>query len=366
MRVRRAIVMDTLATYVTPGKQRVKILDFGCGSGLLVDELSKKGMSVYGVDMSEEAIAFGKSRGIKGLSVLSSDHIDFPDDTFDAILMLDVLEHLEPVDHILTEVERILKPGGVMIIMVPAFMFLWGIQDTVSQHYRRYTKPTLSADIRRSTKLEPIRISYFNTFLFPPIALVRIVSSYFNLNKRESDFNLNSPMINKILFAIFNTERWFLQRIDYPFGVSILSVYRKHTTHRQTAPDHNPIKQVFRFIATGAMTAVLYLSISYILGTVLGIHYITTTIAAYTLALLFNFTVQKYWSFENKDSKGKTPMQAIRYIGWSVIGIAANTGMVYLLVAKMHLWYLIAQAVASCLFAAASFFAYRRIFRTKE
>lgn len=227
MVIRRMIVRDNLARYLQKKPGDTELLDFGCGSGLFVDELSHAGFNAHGLDVSAEAVGFGRLKGIKNLDIIESYKIDFPDNTFDAILSMDVLEHLENEDRALSEIERVLKPGGVVVIMVPAFMFLWGVQDEASHHYRRYTKKHLLRVIKKSTKLEIVRSSYFNTFLFPAIAAVRLLSRLFHLKGRESDYDLNSPLLNKILFAIFNAERKLLQKTSYPFGVSILAVLRK-------------------------------------------------------------------------------------------------------------------------------------------
>src|SRR3989344_1354262 len=227
MKVRRGIIQDNLSKYIQKKPKDVKLLDFGCGSGLFVDELGKDGFDAYGLDNSEEAIKFGQSKGIKNIGVIGSQKISFPDNTFDAVLSLDVLEHLENESWALREIERVLKSGGIAIITVPAYHFLWGVQDDVSHHFRRYTKGWLLREIKKSTSLEIIRSSYYNTFLFPPIAAVRLLSRLFKWKGRESDYDLNSPFLNKILFFIFNTERKLLKKINYPFGVSILAVLKK-------------------------------------------------------------------------------------------------------------------------------------------
>jgi 2-polyprenyl-3-methyl-5-hydroxy-6-metoxy-1,4-benzoquinol methylase len=227
MRVRRAIVMDNLTKYLEKKHEHTKVLDFGCGSGLFVQELAQAGYDAHGLDISDEAIKFGALQGIKNLGVIDSHKINFPDNTFDAVLTLDVLEHLEKTDWALAEMQRVVKPGGVIVIMVPAFMFMWGVQDEVAHHYRRYTEDLLKKEITDATKLQFVRMSYFNTFLFLPIVAVRLLSKLFNIKGRESDFDLNNPTLNKIFFAIFNAERKLLQKINYPFGVSVLAVLKK-------------------------------------------------------------------------------------------------------------------------------------------
>lgn len=227
MRVRRFIIFDLLKKYAKPPSEKVRILDFGCGSGYLVARLAERGFQSFGLDISAEAIEFGRRQGIKNIEAVDSHTINYPDNFFDAILLMDVIEHLEDESWAVKEVERVLAPGGVIIITVPAFMFLWGVQDEVAQHYRRYTLAKLLETVKRSSSLSVIRKTYFNTFLFMPIALVRVFSRWLNIKNRESDFDINNVFINKILFWIFNFERFLLQRIRFPFGVSILMVLKK-------------------------------------------------------------------------------------------------------------------------------------------
>lgn len=227
MQVRRTIVMDTLTKYSGKKQEDTKLLDFGCGSGYFVEVLAKDGFDAYGLDISSEAVNFGQSQGIKNLGVIDAHQINFPGKTFDVVLTLDVLEHLENSDWALAEMERVLKPGGIVIVMVPAYMFLWGVQDEVAHHYRRYTKELLFQEVKQATSLEVVRASYFNTFLFAPIAAVRLVSRLFGVKGRESDFDLNNAIMNRILFSIFNTERKLLKKINYPFGVSVLAILKK-------------------------------------------------------------------------------------------------------------------------------------------
>lgn len=227
MRVRRQIIVDNLNKYFSKKSSEIKVLDFGCGSGIFVDELQKKGYQIFGTDISEEAIKYGELRGINNLKIQDSHKLDYPDNNFDVVLSMDVLEHLEDESWAVREVERILKPGGKFIIMVPAYQFLWGVQDEVAHHYRRYTLGGLKNKISNSGSFNIKYSTYFNTFLFLPIALVRIVSRIFNLKKRQSDFDINNPLMDKLFFSIFNFERKLLKYFKFPFGVSILLVLEK-------------------------------------------------------------------------------------------------------------------------------------------
>ena len=227
MRVRRQIIIDNLKKYFSEKPSEIKILDFGCGSGIFVNELQKRGYQTSGIDISEEAIKYGELRGIKNLKIQDSHKLDYPNGNFNAVLSMDVLEHLEDESWAIKEVERILKPGGKFIIMVPAYQFLWGVQDEVAHHYRRYTLGGLKKKIIGSGKLEISHATYFNTLLFLPIAAVRLSSKIFGLKKRQSDFDINNPFLDKIFFSIFNFERKLLKHMKFPFGVSALLVLEK-------------------------------------------------------------------------------------------------------------------------------------------
>lgn len=231
MRGRRAIVLDMLRRYV-PQANSAHVLDFGCGSGLTVQTLAKAGYVASGVDFSHEAIEFGTSKGIAGLQVVSDEKLSFPDAAFDAVVCMDVLEHLGDEQPALSEIRRVLKPQGVLLIMVPAYMFLWGTQDEVAHHYRRYTLGRLTEVVRSGALMRIEKRSYFNTLLFPLIALVRVGSWILGLrSRRESDFDLNNAFINAIFSGIFTIERKVLSFLNLPFGVSILLVARNHDDH---------------------------------------------------------------------------------------------------------------------------------------
>lgn len=227
MRVRRLIVLDILKKYLSEAGMGAKILDFGCGSGYFVSELEKLGYKSYGIDASEKAIRFGKESGVKNIEIAKTEKLEFLDNYFDAALCLDVLEHLKDESVALREIKRVLKRSGVLIIMVPAFNFLWGAQDEVSHHYRRYTLKLLLNVVKEAGDFTVLRKTYFNAFLFLPIAAVRLLSRALKISGRKSDFDINNAFFNKLFFWIFTLERRFLLFMNFCFGVSILVVLRK-------------------------------------------------------------------------------------------------------------------------------------------
>jgi SAM-dependent methyltransferase len=143
------------------------------------------------------------------------------------VLVLDVLEHIEEDRKAIAEIRRVLKPNGVVISFVPAFMMLWGITDEASHHFRRYTKPELVGKLEEAN-FKIIRSSYFNTFLFFPILLVRKLSKFFPQKyKPEQETDIRSEFMNKVFYLIFKLESLVLRIINFPFGVSLMVIGRK-------------------------------------------------------------------------------------------------------------------------------------------
>lgn len=222
-RVKDNILKDISDRYFKKGE---KILDFGCNYGHSVKILHDLGYDSLGVDVSKEAIDFGKSLGINNIYLESEK--TFSPNYFDAIISLDVLEHIQDDKKALLHLSQIVKPGGYIVIMVPAFMFMWGIQDIISQHYRRYTLPVLTDLVNETADLEIVRKTYFNTFLFLPISVVRLWSKLFPPTTRDSDLNINNSFTNNLFFYIFDFERRILKYFNFPFGVSALIILRKN------------------------------------------------------------------------------------------------------------------------------------------
>lgn len=148
-------------------------------------------------------------------------------ETFDAVLALDVLEHLDDETAGLREAARLVKPGGLLLVTVPALPSLWGTQDIVSSHRRRYTRSTFTAAFTRAGLPAP-RATYFNTFLFPAVAAVRWGRRALGQADRlESDFDMARPgPLNQLLTLIFTAEHHMVSRFRLPFGVSLLASLR--------------------------------------------------------------------------------------------------------------------------------------------
>jgi SAM-dependent methyltransferase len=223
---RRTLVLDQL-DQLFAGHDDLQILDVGCGTGLNMEYLDRYG-DVTGVDLSPVSLSFCRERGREKVVLAPVENLPFEDDFFDLVTALDVMEHLDDDDAGFREIYRVLKPGGRAVVLVPAYRFLWSLQDEVSNHKRRYVASHLSAVILRAGLLVD-RLTYANTFLFPVIFGGRLVLKVLRRldGSIQNENALHPGWSNGILRRIFEAEAPVLRRMRFPFGVSILAVARK-------------------------------------------------------------------------------------------------------------------------------------------
>jgi len=213
----KQIVRDT-------GVQNMRMLDVGCGTGANLELLLQFGQA-EGVDVADEALAFCSSRGLQNVKKGRAEDLPFDDRSFDVITGLDVVEHLDDDLLGLREMYRVLKPGGSALLFVPAFMFLWGVQDDISHHRRRYTLAEIrSAVTRAGFRVE--RSTYINISFFFPILAGRLLMRLTGF-RPASENNLTLSFMNGVLGSIFGAEARLLQYIDFPFGVSAICIARR-------------------------------------------------------------------------------------------------------------------------------------------
>jgi SAM-dependent methyltransferase len=206
------------------GKGEMAILDVGCGTGANLEMLSEFG-DASGVDVSEEAVAFCHARGFDHVRHAVAEALPFADGSFELVTALDVIEHLDDDVAGLKEMMRVLRPGGRVLLFVPAFMFLWGVQDDVSHHRRRYTLPELKkAVLKAGFRIE--RASYANISFFLPTLLGRFVMRATGA-RPESEANITPRFLNGLLGRILGAESILLRHLNLPFGVSIVCMAQK-------------------------------------------------------------------------------------------------------------------------------------------
>lgn len=222
--VGRHDLITKLFSALKPGN-KIKVLEVGCGSGENSKLLDKDSATYYGVDISLNAIRAGDNN--KNLVGGHAGLLPFIDKAFEVVLFLDVLEHLDNESSAIQEARRVLKDGGVLLVLVPVFNFLWSGHDVLNQHKRRYTKGGLAA-ILTNNNFNIIRISYWNFFLFLPIALMRIIKKI-SPKRETADFTtLPGILNNTLLLNLLRIENYLINKKIYlPVGVSMLCVCKK-------------------------------------------------------------------------------------------------------------------------------------------
>jgi len=223
---RRAILdsfLKQIAAKITITGDELRILDVGCGTGANLEMLSAYGHA-EGVDVSDDALAFCEKKGLKAQKGLA-ESLPFADETFDLTTALDVVEHLDDDIPGLKEMYRVTKRGGYSLIFVPAFMWLWGVQDDISNHRIRYTRSQIVERLK-TAGYEIERATYANWTFFTPILAGRLLMKATGI-KPESENNITISGLNGIFGKLFGAERFWLRNLDFPFGVSIVVVARK-------------------------------------------------------------------------------------------------------------------------------------------
>jgi SAM-dependent methyltransferase len=199
------------------------VLDVGTGTGTNLRLLRDLGFGrVTGIDQSPEAIRFCAEKGLGDVKQADACGLPFPDQTFDLIFATDVIEHVDDDFSALRELRRVLKPGGYLLLTVPAFAALWGLQDDVSQHKRRYQLNQLLSMLR-DANLSPQQHFYFNYLLFLPILVARRLMRMLNI-RVASENEINTASLNWALTLLFRFDVKTAPLLRPPIGVSALVV----------------------------------------------------------------------------------------------------------------------------------------------
>ena len=222
------LVRNLIARLPLPSSRQIRLLDIGAGTGIIMKELQSFG-TVCGMEFSPEAIEFLKIRNLD-LVVRSdaNDALPFRSNAFTVITCLDVLEHLDKDADLIHEMFRICKPGGYVVLTIPAFQGFWSVHDKVLHHRRRYTKTSLQTIIKR-TEFRVRKISYYNVIMSFPIMVIRkIRASRLPSGQSHSDFSIQlAPLVNKVLTYFYRAEIALLCFLSYPFGVSLVAVLER-------------------------------------------------------------------------------------------------------------------------------------------
>ena len=220
---RRRILEQLIVRVVRP-PEGARVLEVGCGTGHNLAMLGKFGeLDASELDSSARALST-KRLGREVKEAKLPDLSMFKRNSYDLIALLDVLEHVPDDLGSLRAIHRRLKPGGALLLTVPANPWMWSAHDAAHHHFRRYTSKQLEELFLRSG-LEVELLSYFNTLLYPLIAAARIVGKL--LRRQSSDDKLPGNAVNTVLNKIFGLEAAMLGRVPMPFGVSLIAVVRR-------------------------------------------------------------------------------------------------------------------------------------------
>lgn len=202
------------------------ILDAGCGSGRNMVELARHGV-VTGVELSHTSVHLARERGAGEVLEGSVMDMPFDDASFDLCVSLDVIEHLEDDVGALRELRRVTKPGGALLVTVPAYQWLWSGHDEINHHHRRYNRRTLLA-AADSAGWQCESSTHFNLLLLPPAILLRALERFKpSTTKSSLDLWIPPAPFNWMLRQPLNLEAALIGRGGpIPAGLSLLAVFR--------------------------------------------------------------------------------------------------------------------------------------------
>jgi SAM-dependent methyltransferase len=203
-----------------------QILDAGCGSGRNMVDLAELG-TVTGVEISDASVERARLRDVGEIVQCSLTDLPLPEDTFDLAVCLDVVEHIEDEQGALREMLRVVRPGGSLLITVPAYQWLWSNHDVINHHFRRYTSRTL-ARATAEAGWQTVRVSYFNAALLPVAIPYRLFARRAHLEGPSSDLQRMPGRLNLLLELPLRLEARLIGRgLRIPAGLSLAALFRK-------------------------------------------------------------------------------------------------------------------------------------------
>ena len=217
------LIFETLEAEL-PDWRSKSILDAGCGTGAILQRLGNPAKNV-GVDLAPEAIAFCRQRGLDNVRQGDICALPFADDSFDAVISSSVLYHewVGDVAAAVREMRRVLRPGGLLVINVPAFRFLHSAHDDAVMTARRFTKPEIQ-ELLLKENFGIRRLTYWTSLLFP----LAIVARTFGGSQMGRDFETGELSLSQRAFSqVMALERILLRKISFPFGVALLATATK-------------------------------------------------------------------------------------------------------------------------------------------
>ncbi len=238
---RTRAILGYLDRYMAPGPNQ-RVLDIGCGAGNMAHHLAHYGQ-VTGVDSNSRPLEVARQRGLQ-VQEGSADDLPFDDGTFDLVTLLDVVEHVPNEHGVFSECYRVLrrpdplagKPGGKLMVTVPALMWLWSNNDVINAHQRRYTRGELNQKLAHHG-FRVLQSSYNNFFVFPLAAgmiLARrgraepeLASPHFDDDAYQVEMEPAPGPLNTVLGGVGQVEARLIRDVSLPIGTSILCIAEK-------------------------------------------------------------------------------------------------------------------------------------------
>ena len=223
-RAKRLLCVSLITRYRP--QRALKLLDVGCGTGANMEALHRFG-DVWGVDQSKTAVSYCLRRHLKHVRVGNAEQLHFSDGQFDVITVLDLLEHTDDV-RVLSHMYRMLTKGGIAVVTVPAYPWLFSRWDEVLRHKRRYGREELLQKVR-ATGFMPVKFSCMYSFALLPAMVTRIVkSAVYTKETYPSDFHVGY-FLNSFFYLCASIERFFIANlgVSIPFGIGFVVVAKK-------------------------------------------------------------------------------------------------------------------------------------------
>lgn len=219
------LLLTLLRSRFDPNGSPYRLLDAGCGAGLMAQKLQEFGQ-VWGIDVSDEALKFSLLRGVKA-QYGSVDKVPFADNFFDAVVSVDVLCQAGVDDQkALSEFFRVLRPGGLLLLRLPANEFLRRSHDLYVHSQRRYSRGPLQEMVKKSG-FKNVKCSYWGFSLLLPVFIKAVVEKLVPPKLNKSEIGPVNPKINRLFLSILNLENLILRKVSLPQGIGLIIYAQK-------------------------------------------------------------------------------------------------------------------------------------------
>jgi SAM-dependent methyltransferase len=204
------------------------VLDAGCGTGGAMTTFLAEYGRVTGVDLSEKALQYCRMRKAARLAQGSVLRLPFGNERFNLVASFDVLyeERVSDDGAAMMEFHRVLVPGGLLLLRLPAYEWMRRAHDKVVHTRRRYTRAQVSLRLRESG-FSVEKISYANCLLFPAAVVKKLMEGLFPPVEDQSDLMIGFGPFNGLLATVLSAEGPLISRWGLPFGLSIIALGRK-------------------------------------------------------------------------------------------------------------------------------------------